>query len=120
MINPNTDYISTNFEYPILTKIYWIPTYEALRRIKDEMKDSWASELWNLGGGSNGHLGLMLIAATYMNAAVIPCVCHIYPGILDMAVSTVNYEATRLREEHKVLIRWEAIQIIAIGSLVQR
>ena len=43
MTNPNIDYTSTSFEYPTLTKIQGIPTYEPLRKIKNEMKANAAS-----------------------------------------------------------------------------
>ena len=60
MANPEIDYTSTNFEYPTLTKIQEIPTYEPLRRIKNKLKGNVASVPSNLCGVAHGHLGLML------------------------------------------------------------
>ena len=61
MVNPNIEYVNTNFEYPVLTKIHAMPTYEALRKIKNKIKANEASVHCNLGGGNHGHLGLILI-----------------------------------------------------------
>jgi hypothetical protein len=69
MTNPNIDYISTNFEFPTLTKIQGIPTYEQLRNIKNEMKSNAASVPCDFGGGAHGHLGLMLTGAEYSNVS---------------------------------------------------
>jgi hypothetical protein len=63
MTKPNIDYISTNFEFPTLSKIQGIPTYEQLRNIKNEMKSNAASVPCDLGGGAHGHLCLMLTGA---------------------------------------------------------
>ena len=35
--NTNIDYVNTSFQYPVLTKVHDTPTYEVLKRIKDEM-----------------------------------------------------------------------------------
>ena len=51
----NVDYISTVFEYPVLTKIHDVPTYELLKKIKDELKTNATKVQCELGGGKNGH-----------------------------------------------------------------
>ena len=56
----NVDYIKNNFIYPVLTKIRRVPDYEGLRPIKNELKTNAGIVLSDLGGGSNGHLGLLL------------------------------------------------------------
>ena len=91
MVSPNTDYTSTNFEYPVLTKIHGIPIYEALRRIKDEMKANAASVPCDLGGGAYGHLGLILTEVGYTKIAVTPYVRPIHPVILNIVPGTVQY-----------------------------
>jgi len=105
MTNPNIDYTSTNFEYSSLTKIQGIPTYEPLRKIKNEMKANAASVPCDLGGGNNGHLGLILSIPEYANVSLTPYCRPLHPGILNIPVGTPNYEATRLTSEHKELIR---------------
>ena len=56
----NIDYVKTNFEYPTLTKITGQPTFVALRIVKNKLKENAASVPSDLGGGANGHLGLVL------------------------------------------------------------
>ena len=55
MVNPNIVYTSTNFKYPVFTKIHGIPVHEAVRRIKDEMMANTVSVSCDLGGGAHGH-----------------------------------------------------------------
>ena len=45
------DYISTTFEYPVLSKIHGHPTYPPLKTIKDEIKVNTASVASELRGG---------------------------------------------------------------------
>ena len=59
-MNTNIYYTSKNFEYPTLTKIQGILTYELLQKIKNEMKANAASVPCDLNGDKNFHLGLML------------------------------------------------------------
>ena len=49
------DYIKSNFETEILTKITGRPSYPLLQKIKNELMANAASVTCNLGGGSNGH-----------------------------------------------------------------
>ena len=105
MSNPNIDYTSTNFEFPTLTKIQGIPTYEPLRKIKNEMKSNAASVPCDLGGGAHGHLGIMLSATEYANVSLVNYVRPVHPGILSIPAGTANYESTRLTNEHKELVR---------------
>ena len=72
---------------------------------KNAIKSNLTSIPCDLGGGAHEHLGLMLTAAEYMNVVVIPYIHPVHPGVLDIAVGTATYEATRLREEHKEVIR---------------
>ena len=54
------DYINTSFTHPALTEITSKPTYSTLKILKDELKANAASVPSDLGGGKNGHLGLVL------------------------------------------------------------
>ena len=105
MANPNIDYANTIFEYPILTKIHGIPTYESLRRIKNEIKANAASVYCDLGGGNHGHLGLIMSALEYAIISAVNYIRPIHPGILNIPIGTPNYEATRLTNEHKESVR---------------
>ena len=105
MANPNIDYVTTNFEYSVLTKIHGIPTYESIRKIKNEMKANAASVPCDLGGGAHGYLGVMLTGPEYANVSVTNYVRPLHPGILNITEGTTNYELTRLVNEHKELLR---------------
>ena len=86
MTNPNIDYATTNFEYPVLTRSHGIPTYESIRKIKNEMKANAASVPCDIGGGAHGHLRIILTRQEYTNASVINYVCPLHPGILNIPV----------------------------------
>ena len=82
MTTINIDYINTSFEYLILTPIQGQPTYAGMKVIKDKMKANLISVATDLGGGANGHLGLMLTQAEYANVSLIQYVRPVHPGAL--------------------------------------
>jgi hypothetical protein len=51
------------FQHKVLTKIHGKPTHKSLQNISTELKDNASSVPSTLGGGQNGHLGLLLSAA---------------------------------------------------------
>ena len=101
----NIDYINTLFENPLLTKIQRQSTHVTLRIIKDEMKSNATSVSTDLGGGANGHFGLMLTPVEYINASVIPYVRPIHPGVLHVPPRTMHHKSTRLRDEFEEELR---------------
>ena len=52
--------IMAYFEHPTLTTIHSELRYELLRKMKNKLMCHVASVLSYLGGGANGHLGLLL------------------------------------------------------------
>ena len=94
--NPNIDYTSTNFEYPVLTRITGQPDYTALKKIKDELQVNATSVPTDLGGGDHGHLGLVLTATEYANISATPYLKPVHPGILTIPVGTAQHAANRL------------------------
>ena len=96
----NVDYIKHNFIYPVLTKIHGVPDYEGLRIIKDEHKSNAGTVQSDLGGGSNGHLGLLLTDPEYGEVSATPYVRPVHPGTTWLTGST-NWETVILREDHK-------------------
>ena len=68
------------FEYSILTKIHVILTYDAQRKIKDELKANATSVPCDLGSGNHGHLGLLLTSIKYP----IPYIRPLHLGILNI------------------------------------
>jgi hypothetical protein len=55
----------TYFQHKVLTKVHGLPTYESLQTLHTELKANAGSVPSTLGGGQNGHLGLLLSALRY-------------------------------------------------------
>jgi uncharacterized phage-associated protein len=56
----------TCFRHKVLTKIHGLPSYESLQNVSTEMKADASSVPSTLGGGQNGHLGLLLSDARHI------------------------------------------------------
>ena len=106
MILSNTvDYIHSVFEYPVLTKITGRPTYSSLKIIKNELKANAGKVQCELGGGNNGHLGLILSDIEYALVNPIePYVRPAHPGPVA-PVGTTQLLNTNLRDQYKEDIR---------------
>lgn len=100
----NVDYISTNFEYPVLTKITGLPTYESLKTIKDELQANASTVQCDLGGGQHGHLGLVLSDVEYAQVSQTPYTRPVHPGANPPAGAS-NWQSQVLREQHHENIR---------------
>ena len=59
------DLKQTFFDYPELSKIAGEPTLGSLMTLRNELKANAQSVATTLGGGANGHLGLVLSAEAY-------------------------------------------------------
>jgi len=58
-----------------------------------------------LGGGAHGHLVLVLTDSEYASITATPYMCPVHPGPLAILVLMVQHAETRMREDHKALIR---------------
>ena len=58
-----------------------------------------------IGGGSHGHLGLVLTPAEYAMISAVPYVRPLHPGPLIIPAGNTNHEATRLTQAHTEEIR---------------
>ena len=105
MTSTNIDYVDTYFEIPTLTKIHGEPTYFQLKELKNELKSNASSVTTDLGGGANGHLGLVLTPTEYNAVSAIPCNRPTHPGTLNIAAGTALHETTRLRNDHNEAVR---------------
>ena len=105
MTSTNIDYVDTYFENPTLTKIHGEPTYDALKTMEDELKTNATGVTSDLGGGGHGHLGLVLNPIRYALISPVPYVRPVHPGPLVIPPGTTQHESTRLRNEHKELIK---------------
>jgi hypothetical protein len=67
-----TNYRESYFQHPSLTKINGDPTYTSLAKLERECKANVKFVRSTLGGGNQGHLGLVSSAIAYD---------HISPGV---------------------------------------
>lgn len=106
MVAPNTniDYILSNFQYPVLTKVHDTPTYEVLKRIKDEIKANATNVQCDLGGGKHGHLGPVLTLTEYAILSETPYTRPVHPGP-DPDPSATQWESQLNRDRHQEKIR---------------
>ena len=103
----NIDYVSTYFEIPELTKIHGRPTFETLKVIKNELKTNGSSVTTDLGGGLNGHVGIVTTPAEYTLVSIIPYVRPVHPGplVLPNGVGITNLHREIARDDHKEAVR---------------
>ena len=78
--------VTDNFLYPTLTKVHGALDYVTLKILEKEVAANAASIQSDLGGGQNGHLGLVKSPAAYTNICATPYVRHINPGHLNIPV----------------------------------
>jgi hypothetical protein len=72
----------TYFQHKVLTKIHGKPTYKTLQTLVTELKANAGSVPSTLGGGQNGHLGIILSPPRYTTLAhAIPWVEPVNPGV---------------------------------------
>ena len=95
-----TDY-TTLFEYPSLPRIHGEPDYESLNALKDKLKANATKIPSELGGGTFGHLGLVLTPTEYTNISITPYVRPIHPGPLHIPPNITERNEARRRSEHK-------------------
>ena len=82
MLSTSFDYTTTYFQFKELTKMHGATTYETLQEIKDQLEANTESVSLDLGGGANGHLGLVLSPVEYSNVSTIPYKQPPHPGKL--------------------------------------
>ena len=100
-LDSHVNYVDTYFEFKTLSKIHGDPSYESIKRIKDELKANAAAVSSELGGGTHGHLGLVLSQEEYARLSDTPYERPPHPGQLRIPLGTPQHESTRLRSEHK-------------------
>ena len=98
------DYKNSIFEYPVLTKINARPTYPSLKTIKNELKANAGKVQCELGGGANGHLGLVLTDAEYALVSPTAYVRPVHPGPV-VPVGATQILNTNLRAQYNEELR---------------
>ena len=74
------NYIETHFEFKELTKIHGEPTYETIKTLHNQLKANASLVPSGLGGGTFGHLGLVITPAQYALISPAAFDCPAHPG----------------------------------------
>ena len=104
MASSNTssvNYRETHFEFPTLTPIHGEPTINTLILLRKQLKSNANSVPSNLGGGGTfGHLGLVIPPNCYNLISNMPFVCPNHPGPLVIPPGTAQHAAATVRNQH--------------------
>jgi hypothetical protein len=85
----NINYRESYFQHPSLTRISGEPTYKSLAKLERECKANGKSVRSTLGGGLQGHLGLVCSATTYNRISPgAPFTRPILPVLPDLTQAT--------------------------------
>ena len=93
------------FEYPTVTKIHGQPTYESLQQLYNELKSNAGSIPSSLGGGADGHLGLILDPRQYAHISQYPYIRPLFPGPLYVPPNIVPEMVMMMHNQHKEHVR---------------
>ena len=104
MTNPyaDIDYKNNFFQYPDLTRIIGEPTTASLITLHTEVKSNAQAVNSPLGGGENGHLGLVVTPEVYATLVPggTPYVRPVNPGNLIINGDETQYQIAQRRQEH--------------------
>jgi hypothetical protein len=85
----NINYRESYFQHPSLTRISGEPTYKSLAKLERECKANGKSVRSTLGGGLQGHLGLICSATTYNRISPgVPFTRPVLPVLPDLTQAT--------------------------------
>ena len=112
------------FEYPILTKALGPLDYSILKIIQGELKTNVACVYSDLGGGVNGHLGLISTLVQYNKVAPgTPYVRHVMPLPPVFPNNTPQHEVTQrcdnFKEEKRLFKEMTALEKSLLKQLSQ-
>ena len=100
-MSTTTNYREVYFAHEDLDKIAGEPSYDTLRRLHTQLKANAASVPSILGGGANGHLGLVLAPEKYALISNTSFNRPYHPGLLEVPMGTLRDEADRVTNAHK-------------------
>ena len=96
-----TNYREVYFAHEDIIKISGEPSYATLKTLQNQLKANAASVPSILGGGANGHLGLVLAPDKYSKISNIPFNRPYHPGLLDIPIGTERAESERITNAHR-------------------
>ena len=94
-----SNYRDAYFQHADLTPIRGEPKNNTLKVLINEIKANAQTVHSNLGGGANGHLGIVLMPHKYaLIAPGTPYTRPVFPGNLVIPQNTTNIQAQMLRD----------------------
>jgi hypothetical protein len=109
----HVNYRESYFKHPTLTKINGDPTYTSLAKLERECKANGKSVSTILGGGLQGHLGLVCSTAAYQRISPgVPFDRPILPVLPDLSNSTGAQIEDAWRRFEDDLISFNACNLI--------
>ena len=90
---------------PDLTRILGIQTYDSLHQMQLKLKSNALYFHSNLGGGTNGHLGLLITNTKYATLSPVPYVHPVHPGIILITNNTIRVASYELKRVYNDNIR---------------
>ena len=101
------DYKNNLFEHPELSRIVGEPTTATLITLQAEVRDNAQSVQSDLGGGANGHLGLVCTPEAYSSLVpnATPYLRPTNPGRLQIANDLTQYQIAQARDQHNEATR---------------
>ena len=94
------NYRDTHFERAHLTHIRGEPTYDTVHKLWNKVKANARSVYYNLGGGTHGHLGLVLTTAQYAAISTINFTRPGHPVPLAIPSAATVVQRSTLRDAH--------------------
>ena len=99
---PTVNYHETSFEKPNLTRILGIGS---LYQLLTDLRANALSVHSNLGGGNDGHLGLLMTPAQYAIESPTPYQRPAHPGALVIPPATARHLADQMERDYKEELR---------------
>ena len=96
----SVNYREIHFKFPTLTPIRGEPTADTLILLRKQLKSNAKSVPSNLGGGTFGHLGLVISPNCYNLISNVPFIQSNHPGPLVIPPGTAQHAAATMRDLH--------------------
>ena len=99
------NYSDTYFQYKELTNIHGEPTYDSIKRLHNQVKANAASVPSTLGGGTFGHLGLVLTPQQYAMISNAPFNRPNHPGPCVIPQNSTQAQIQAIKDTHTEQLR---------------
>ena len=99
------NYKETYFQFKELTKIHGEPNYEAIKRLHNQVKANAFSVPSVLGGGTFGHLGLVVTPQKYAMISNAPFIRPNHPGPCVFPQNSTQAQIQAIKDTHTEQLR---------------